>query len=102
METNLELRRCGWLEKIANMGENRVPMKLLAAFCHGKSRRQGESKATIRHGYVDTLRKLGFGSRSNDLSEWMPAARNPTLWAQIVEDRLGLQPGTYMKYKFHQ
>jgi hypothetical protein len=58
METNLELRRCGWLEKIANMGENRVPMKLLAAFCHGKSRRRGESKATIRHGYVDTLRKL--------------------------------------------
>jgi hypothetical protein len=87
METNLELRRCGWLvEKIANMGENRVPMKLLAAFCHGKSRRQGESKATIRHGYVDTLRKLalGFGSKSNDLSEWMPAARKSTLWAQIV------------------
>ena len=80
METNLELRRCGWLEKIANVGENRVPMKLLAA-------------------YVDTLRKLSFGSRSNDLSEWMPAARNPTLWAQIVEDRLGLHPGTYMKYK---
>jgi len=57
---------------------------------------------TIRHGYVDTLKKLGFGSRSNDISEWMPAARNPSLWAQIVEDRLGLQPGTYMKYKFRQ
>ena len=25
METNLELRRCRWLEKIANMGENRLP-----------------------------------------------------------------------------
>ena len=25
METNLELRRCRWLEKIANMGENRMP-----------------------------------------------------------------------------
>lgn len=36
METNLELRRCRWLEKIANMGENRMPRKLLAAFCHGK------------------------------------------------------------------
>ena len=79
METNLELRRCRWLEKIANMGENRMPRKLLAAFCHGKTRRRGKSKATIRHGYVDTLKKLGFGSRSNDLSEWMPAARNPTL-----------------------
>ena len=58
METNLELRRCRWLEKIANMGENRMPRKLLAAFCHGKTRRQGKSKATIRHGYVDTLKKL--------------------------------------------
>jgi len=102
METNLELRRCRWLEKIAHMGENRMPRKLLGAFCHGKTRKRGKSKATIRHGYVDTLKKLGFGSRSNDLSEWMPAARNPSLWAQIVEDRLGLQPGTYMKYKFRQ
>ena len=52
--------------------------------------------------YRDTLEKLGFGSRANDISEWMPAARDPALWAEIVEHRLGLVPGTYTKYKFRQ
>ena len=61
-------------------------------------------KAKIRHGYRDTLdlEKLGFGSRANDLSEWMPAAKDPALWAEIVEYRLGLVPGAYTKYKFRQ
>ena len=58
METNLELRRCRWLEKVANMGDNRLPRKLFGAFCHGKSRRRGKAKATIQHGYRDTLEKL--------------------------------------------
>ena len=97
METNLELRRCRWLEKVANMGDNRLPRKLFGAFCHVKSRRRGKAKVTIRHGYRDTLEKLGFGSRANDLSEWMPAARDPVLWAEIVEHRLGLVSGTYTK-----
>ena len=102
METNLELRRCRWLEKVATMGENRLPRKLFGAFCHGRTRRRGKAKTTIRHGYRETLEKLGFGSRANDLSEWMPAARDPVLWAEIVEYRLGLVPGTYTKYKFRQ
>ena len=89
-------------ESCKNMGENRLPRKLFGAYCHGKSRRRGKAKATIRHGYRDTLEKLGFGSRANDLSEWMPAAKDPVLWAEIVEYRLGLVPGAYTKYKFRQ
>ena len=97
IETTMELRRCRWLEKVANMEDKRPPKKLLAAWCFGKSRRRGKGKSTIRHGYSDTVKKLGF--TSNELSEWLPAAKDRSLWGGIVEFRLNLAPGTYTKYK---
>mgnify|MGYP006136671681 CR=1 FL=1 len=47
---------------------------------------------TIRHGYVDTLKKLGFGSRSNDLSEWMPAARILLCGLKLLKIDSGYNP----------
>ena len=61
--------------------------------------RRGKGKSTVRHGYSDTVKKLGF--TSNELSEWLPAAKDRSLWGGIVEFRLNLAPGTYTKYKLN-
>ena len=57
-------------------------------------------KTCHRHGFRDTLEKLGFGSRTNNLSEWMSVARDPALWAEIVEHRSGAC--IHAKHKFRQ
>ena len=96
LESMLELRRCRWLHKVAQMPEERIPRQLFAAW-HHSNRRRGRPYQTIRHGYSNTLRRLGFeGDDCNILDRWMPLARDTQRWAQRVEWKLDLQPGSFI------
>jgi hypothetical protein len=96
METQMELRRCRWLHKISHMPEERIPRQLFAAW-HHSSRKRGRPYQTIRHGYSNTLRTLGFtGDDCNILDRWMPLARDTARWAQRVEWKLELAPGSFL------
>lgn len=96
LESMLELRRCRWLHKVAQMPEERIPRQLFAAW-HHSNRRRGRPYQTIRHGYSNTLRRLGFeGDDCNILDRWMPLARDTQRWAQRVEWKLELQPGSFI------
>ena len=62
MESVLEFRRCRWLHKIALMDNYRNPRRFLAAW-YGIARLKERPQQTIRHGYKNTLKTLGY---SND------------------------------------
>ena len=79
METNLELRRCRWLEKVANMGEKTDCLEnyLEPSAMENLDDAAKPKLVTIRHGYCDTLesrettgRLRSDLARANDLSEW--------------------------------
>ena len=60
------------------------------------NRARGRPCQTLRHGYRNTLRFFGFDDvGSVDLQTWMVEARDVDRWGARVEDKLGLQPGSF-------
>ena len=65
MNSFIELRRAGWLEKLAHIGFNRDPRQLLGA-CLSYQRKYGAAgkiQTTIRHEYIDMLTKFGYDKK---------------------------------------
>ena len=61
-------RRCmNWMEKVAKtpatLDDNRLPRKLLGAWCFGGKRRRGGQLKTLRKSYLDLLHKLQFDTK---------------------------------------
>ena len=77
----LDRRRTNWMEKVAQMpatlDDNRLPRKLLGAWCFGGNRRPGGQLKTFRKSYLDLLRKLKFYAK--DKSDSAPCGSRSTL-----------------------
>ena len=112
MRDMYELRRARYLHKIARMnahwcaGKHRHVRALLASWVNPSgdptvrsthsNRARGRPCQTLRHGYRNTLRFFGFDDvGSVDLQTWMVEARDVDRWGARVEDKLGLQPGSF-------
>ena len=112
MRDMYELRRARYLHKIARMnahwcaGKHRYVRALLASWVKPSgdptvrsthsNRARGRPCQTLRHGYRNTLRFFGFDNvGSVDLQTWMVEARDVDRWGARVEDKLGLQPGSF-------
>ena len=67
----LDHRRINWMEKVAKMPAtldgNRLPRKLLGAWCFRGKRRQGGQLKTLCKSYLDLLRNLQFDTNDSDL-----------------------------------
>ena len=70
----LELLRCNWIQKIAEMPDSRTPRRLLGVWLQ-KSRCTGRPQQTIRHAYHLTIcRTLGFSD--SKFKSWFNIARS--------------------------
>jgi hypothetical protein len=93
MHQTMELQRCRWLQKLSKMSDKWGPRKILGAWCP-HARPTGKPWQTIRqHGYAKTLKTLGF--ESTLLVEWMNLAKDEKRWAERIEWKLELAPGSY-------
>ena len=97
LSSYLELRRTRWLEKLSHMHSERTPRKLLGAWLPYARRNgtAGRPQQTIRHAYVETLRKLGF--ENNNFENWMNIAKDRNQWSTCVEHFLDLPKGSYSR-----
>ena len=92
---SMELRRARWLEKLAKMDATRNPRKILVAWMPNP-RPLGRPFQSTRKAYALTLENLDL---EPDLHSWTPTARDNRQWANRVEEKLSLTPGTYHPYK---
>lgn len=80
-------RQLRWIGKIARMGYNRMPRKMLFC-CLNESRPVGRPLTTIRHTYLDALRRIK--AIQNDdvcgkVQDWFPLAKNEKEWEKVRE-----------------
>ena len=77
----LDCRRMNWMVKVAKfpatLDDNRLPRKLLGAWCFGGKRRPGGQLKTSRKSYLDLLRKLQYDN--NDTSNLALCSSHGTL-----------------------
>ena len=79
------------------MAATRNPRRILNAWMT-QARPVGRPQQTIRISYANTLQNE-LNIVDTRIKAWWKIARNPSTWAEHVEQNLQLQPGTYTKYK---
>ena len=69
-----------WMEKVAKipatLDNNRLPRKLLSAWCFGGKRRSGGQLKTLCKSYLDLQRKLQFDTKDSALRGSNSTLRN--------------------------
>ena len=83
-------RQLKWLGKIARMGNNRMPRKMLCCWLNSP-RPVGRPLTTIRHTYLDGLRRIKVIQNDDvcgKIQDWFPLAKKEKEWEKIRESLL--------------
>ena len=78
-------RQLHWLGKITRMSNKRMPRKMLTCWLNNR-RRTGRPHTTIRHTYLDALKRIGILNKDDKfgkISDWFPIAKDRITWESM-------------------